>query len=101
MSKIIAIKNANYSLPDFYNEVAREIGVDTSEVNFDCRNINIAANIQDGFYEYYEAQARETDPYISENDVKVGITMMLAMSGPKVDANLKANEVEIFDGFIC
>ena len=45
--------------------------------------------------------ARETKPEPSENDIRVGITMLLAMSGPKVDKSLKANEVEIFDGFIC
>ena len=102
MSKIIAIKKANYSLPELYDIVAREMGyADTSELHYDCRKINIAENIQDNLYEYYKAKAKETDPYLSDNDIKVGTTMLLAMSGPKVDDDLKANEVKIFDGFVC
>lgn len=73
----------------------------TSQLRYDCTKINVAANIQDGFYTYYADKARETTPDISDNDTKIGITMLLAMSGPKVDNNLKANEVEVFDGFIC
>ena len=102
MSEIITINIESCDLTEFYDTVAREMGYsDTSELHYDCRKINIAANIQDGFYEYYAQQARETDPYLSDNDIKVGTTMLLVMSGPKVDDSLKANEVEIFDGFIC
>lgn len=90
-----------YSLIDLYQLIAREIKADATEVNFDCRKINIAANIQDKLYEYYAKVAREIDPDINENDIKIGITMLLAMSGPKIDGTLKANEVEVFDGFIC
>lgn len=97
----ISISTSPCNIVEFYIAVAKEMGIDASEVNFDCRRINIASNIQDGFYEYYSKLARETDPNISENDIRIGITMLLAMSGPKVDAALKANEVEIFDGFIC
>ena len=97
----ILIPNKSYSLHDFYDTVAKEMGIaPTSEIKYDCRKVNVAENIQDGFYEYYSALARETDPYISENDIKIGTTMLLIMSGPKVDINLKANEVEVFDGFI-
>lgn len=97
----IKIKNMLYSLPEFYDAVATEMGYDnTSDLHYDCRNINIAANIQDNFYEYYAGQARETSPVLSENDIRVGTTMLLVMSGPKVDDALNPNEVEIFDGFI-
>lgn len=89
-------------LTEFYDTVAREMGyADTSELHYDCRNINIAKNIQDGFYDYYSANAKVINPSTNGNDVRIGVTMLLAMSGPKVDQNLKANEVEIFDGFIC
>lgn len=88
-------------LADFYDAVAREMGVViTKEIQYDCRQINIAPNIQDDFYEYYTTVARETNPELHENDITTGITILLAMSGPKVDKTLKANEVEIFDGFI-
>ena len=73
---------------------------DPSELKYDCRKINISENIQDNFYVYYDNLARETDPTISENDIKIGITMLLIMSGPKVDNKLNANEVEVFDDFV-
>lgn len=92
------ITEKNYNLIEFYNVVAREMGhTDTSELHYDCRNINIAANIQDGFYAYY----RETNPGIPASEVNLQVTLLLACSGPKVDEALKANEVEVFDGFIC
>lgn len=94
----IMISNTPCSLTEFYDAVATEMGyTDTSELHYDCREINIAANIQDAFYAYY----RETNPGIPANEVNVQVTMLLACSGPKVDSALKANEVEIFDGFIC
>ena len=88
-------------LSDFYDAVAKGTGhFNTSKLTYDCTKINIAPNIQDDFYEYYTAVARETNPELSENDIRASITILLAMSGPKVDKTLKANEVEIFDGFI-
>lgn len=97
----IKIPTSPCDIVELYVAVATEMKVDASKVNFDCRKINIAPNIQDGFYEYYSTLAREKDPNMSENDIKTGITMLLAISGPKVDQTLKANEVEVFDGFIC
>lgn len=95
----ITIPNKNYELIEFYETVATEMGyTDTSELHYDCRKINIAKNIQNGFYEYYKANA---NPFANEDDVVISTTMLLACSGPKVDTNLKANEVEVFDGFIC
>ena len=99
--KILISNYKPCSLQDFYEAVAREMRVDTSEVNFDCRKINISENIQDGFYEYYAKHARETDPNLSDSDIRIGTTMLLVMSGPKVGIDLKVNEIEIFDGFIC
>lgn len=85
-----------------YDAVAREMGIQpTIDTKYDCTKINVAPNIQDGFYEFYSSNAKVINPTTSETDIRVGITMLLAMSGPKVDAALKANEVEIFDGFIC
>ena len=88
-------------LTEFYDTVAKELGhFDTSELHYDCIKINIAPNIQEKFYEYYLALIRENDIYSHENEARADITLLLAMSGPKVDESLKANEVEIFDGFI-
>lgn len=98
----ILISNIHCGLPEFYDAVATEMGyADTSELKYDCTKINIAENIQDGFYEHYLAFIREKDIYSHENEARADITLVLAMSGPKVDTNLKANEVEVFDGFIC
>lgn len=94
----LTISEKNYNLVEFYDTVAKGMGyADTSELHYDCRNINIAKNIQDGFYAYY----RETNPELEESEVDVQVTALLLLSGPKVDKNLNANEVEIFDGFIC
>lgn len=90
------------SIVELYEAAATEMGcIATSETKYDCTKINVAENIQDNFYEYYAQQVRETDPTLNESDIRVGTTMLLVMSGPKVDKSLKANEVEIFDGFIC
>lgn len=98
----LKIPNKPYSLVELYDTVATKMGyTNVSELQYDCRNINIAANIQDSIYEHYFLKAKETKPTPSENDIKIGTTMLLAMSGPKVDVHLEADEVEIFDGFIC
>lgn len=97
----ITINSKPCSLIEFYEAVATEMGhQNTHALNYDCREVNIAPNIQDNLYEYYIGITRETDSTISEHDARVGTTMLLAMCGPKVDDTLGINEVEIFDGFI-
>ena len=99
--KIIISNDTPLDLVDFYKSVARQMNIKTTrETRYDCTKINVAANIQDKFYEHYHEIARKRDASMSESEINVGITMLLAMSGPKVDATLKANEVEIFDGFV-
>ena len=89
------------SIIELYEAAAKEMGcTNTSEIKYDCTKINVAENIQDGFYGYYLAMLREKDIYSHENEARADVTMLLAMSGPKVDNALKANEVEVFDGFI-
>lgn len=100
--KILISNYKPMSIIELYEAAATEMGyANASEIKYDCTKINVAANIQDGFYDYYLALIRENDTYSHENEARADITMLLVMSGPKVDANLKANEVEIFDGFIC
>ena len=97
----ITISNKPCGLAEFYDEVAREMGIKpTSKTQYDCTKLNVAANIQDDFYEYYLALIKANDIYANENEARAGITILLAMSGPKVNTDLKANEVEVFDGFI-
>jgi phage gp16-like protein len=87
---------------ELFDSIARQMGYkNASELNYDCTKINVAKNIQDMFYEFYTQLTKEADNTISDSDIRIGITMLLAMSGPKVDENLAENEVEIFEGFIC
>ena len=96
------IPEGKYSLVELYETIAKEMGhADTAELHYDCRKVNIAFNIQENLYDYYYNNAKETDETLSDNDIKIGTTMLLLLSGPKVDDALKANEVEIFEGFIC
>ena len=97
---LITIPEGNYSLTELYDLVAKEMGYNSADCKYDCRKVNIAANIQDNLYAYYDKLVRETDPTATDNDIRVGTTMLLVMCGPKVDADLKANEVEVFNGFI-
>ena len=87
---------------ELFDSIARQMGyINADELNYDCRKINVAKNIQDMFYEFYTQLTKEADDTMPDSDIKVGITMLLAMSGPKVDKNLADDEVEIFEGFIC
>jgi hypothetical protein len=74
--------------------------VDFSEYKFDCTKIDVANNIQDMFYEYYTDLEKGKNNSRTDNDIRIGITMILAIYGPKVNEDLADNEVEIFDGFL-
>jgi len=96
----LKVPNKNYGITELYDAIATTMGYhNVSELEYDCCKVNIAKNIQDGIYEKYTELGREQK--ISESDVRLGITMLLACSGPKVDEDLADNEVEVFDGFIC
>lgn len=98
----LKVPSAPCGLTELYDVVATEMGyADTSVLKYDCTKISIAKNIQDGFYAYYEAVAREANPDVTAQEISVATTMLLAMKGPKVDESLNANEVEVFAGFIC
>lgn len=97
--KITLINPTPCAITELFDNVAGEMGYYSAKNQYDCRHINIAPNLQDNFYAYYTTLA--TAEGISESDARVGTTMLLAMCGPKVDESLKANEVEVFDGFIC
>jgi hypothetical protein len=97
---IIKVPHKNYDIVGLYDAVATELGYSNiSTLEYDCRKINIANNIQDGIYKRYIELGQEQN--LSECDVRTGITMLLAVSGPKVNGNLADDEVEVFDGFIC
>lgn len=89
--------NKNYGVYELFHEVAKLMGKENDELNYNCRCINVAENLQDGFFTYY----REENLDLSETEYKRTITALLAIYGPKVDAQLAENEVEVFEGFIC
>ena len=95
---ILCMESVDYHVDDNWYEYRENRNL---KIKYNCTKINVAENIQDDFYEYYAEKIKEEQPTLSENDIKTGITMLLVMSGPKVDNALKANEVEVFDGFIC
>lgn len=98
----LTIPKGNYSITNLYDTVATEMGyTNTTELEYDCTEINIAENIQDGIYQYYSDYAKEVGSTSSETDIRTATTMILAISGPKVDKELRENEVEVFEGFIC
>ena len=96
------VPHKDYSIIELYEAAAKEMGhTNTKEIQFDCRKINVAKNIQDGFYAYHTELCKEIEPHMSEKEIQAQITVILAIGGPKVDESLADNEVEIFDGFIC
>jgi hypothetical protein len=96
----VKVPSKNYGIVELFDTIATEMGfVTVQNLEYDCCKVNIAKNIQDGIYEKYLELGREQK--LSESDIRVGVTMLLVCSGPKVDENLADNEVEVFDGFIC
>lgn len=97
----LIVPEKNYGLVELYETVAKEMGyLIPDKLHYDCREINVSTEIQDGFYAHYMELIKAEDPYMLEHDARCQITILLAMSGPKVDKSLKANEVEVFEGFI-
>lgn len=88
----------NYGVTELYDTVAKAMGhEDVSKLHYDCREINVARNIQDNFFAYY----KETIPHSSEMDLKMSVSMILLNYGPKTDEDLADYEVEVSDRFIC
>ena len=97
----LTVKMPPCTIVELFDAVAKEMGYENpSEIKYDCTKINVAANIQDGFYEHYTELIREDYANMPESEIRADITIHLAMSGPKVDNTLKENEIEVFDGFI-
>ena len=94
----IKMQNKNYGVTELYDAVATAMGyTDVSKLNYDCKAINVARNIQDGFFQHY----KETVPHASETELKMSVSMILLNYGPKTDEALEDYEVEVFNGFSC
>ena len=99
MSKKYTVPHKDYSLNELYDVVASMMG--KANANYDCRCINVAPNIQDGFYNHYIDFILSKDETETVHSARVDVTMMLAIYGPKIDVSLEDDEVEVFEGFIC
>ena len=81
------------SLPCFYRAVAEAAGyTETEDTMYNCTRILIASNVQDAIIRYYGTAFPEA--------TKEQILTLLLLAGPKVDSELKENEVVIQTGFI-
>jgi len=74
----------------FYDFLKAELDVD-SEKMLDCRKIDIAENIQTLWYITADKLGIDS----------VSVSMCLLSVGPKVNKDLKDNEICIYEGFIC
>lgn len=93
MQKVIQVQDTDYEngITQFYERAAELAGeVAGKDDKFDCRRIEIAGNIQDKFFEYYEANGYGNDD----------IMTLLLMVGPKVNPELNRNEVIVQDNFV-
>lgn len=94
----IIVPKRNYSVVGLYDAVATAMGhKHLNKLTYNCTKINVAPNIQEGFFAHY----KETSPQASETELKMGVSMILLNYGPKTDETLKDYEVEVMDGFIC
>ena len=85
-------------LDEFFELVSRTCGMpyDNPKFQVNCTKINVAANIQDGFYKAYEKLVREKGQFNDETTYQ--ITMILCRSGPKAYDDFPDNTVEVQRG---
>jgi hypothetical protein len=81
------------SLNDFYSNLAKRFNL-ADNYKMDCREINVAKNIQDAWFEWYRNE------YPGQADIDAQVCMLLCLSGPKVNEELADNEIEWTDEFI-
>lgn len=81
-------------LTPFYETVASMAGYGIKQTDvFDCTKVNVAANVQENIIVAYQEKEASLE--------RSSVISLLLMAGPKVDAGLPDNTVEIFDGYIC
>lgn len=92
-SVFLTDEQAKQTLGDFYRSVAQSAGHEEREDTlYDCRRILVSRNVQDAIIQAYQ----EARP----NATRTDIISLLAICGPKADAELGRNEVKIQSGFI-
>ncbi len=84
---------AKQTLGSFYRSVAQLAGhEETDDTMYNCCKILVSADVQDAIIQAYQ----DDIPDVSMES----IIAMLAMGGPKMNAELGRNEVRIQPGFI-
>ena len=82
-------KDCTCGIQGFYDNVAIALGKDSSNLVYECTKINVSTRVQELIFAFYESAWAQ--------NFEMG--MWWCCFGPKVDENLEAFEVEIFDGF--
>lgn len=95
MKTVITMQPKDFSIVNiqtFYDNVAKMLGYnDVENLRYDCRKIEVSQIIQDSIFAYYEGAGG-----LTQED----ICMRWCCFGPKVNADLKMNDISIEDGFI-
>lgn len=86
------IEDPNCQLTEFYQRVLSACNLhNTENKKVDCREIMVSEAVQQAIIDYYITNNLAT---------KEQVTALLLFAGPKVDANLEGNAVEISDCFL-
>lgn len=95
-SKLVCLSDEQMKqiLTPFYETVALAAGYEVKQEDiFDCTKVNVAANVQENIIAAYQVKDASLE--------RSSVISVLLVAGPKVDAGLPDNTVEIFDGYIC
>ncbi len=89
------------SVVGFYDVIAEELGHDITDerIRYDCNKIYVSLDIQELFYESYEALWPEKFLW-NRDSATLSVTMMLASGGPMINRKLEPYTVEIEEGFV-
>ena len=71
------------SIIQTYENTAKRLGITTDDVQFNCRKICVAENIQDAWIKFYQAKAKEENPNLADSDITMSINMLLLCFGAK------------------
>ena len=99
----IRLSESDYrcGLTECYENIGVKAGYKpTQHTLYDCRRVCVSKHIQDAWYSCYHEKAKKKDPFLSDNEIMRSITMLLLMSGAKVQDSLADNEVSIERGFV-
>jgi hypothetical protein len=97
-------EHLTFYMLSLYELIAKTSGEEkwnADNIRYDCTKINVSSSI----YDAMEDRALSDPTLLQETrndtkEIKTQFAMYWCMAGPKVDATLSRDAVEIFDGFI-